>query len=253
MNNLTLTSIVSVIALVAIIAFIILYMIKHSKEKGYKEIVQNFLESLKDEIFKSIIKTINKTNFSEFSSLEELESVLFVDIYDTIWNFVEAQAKEAFAEDPLKDVILELITKDNVTKFVNMIIETEAVSSIIEEKATAFKIEVGSDDIVKEDEALQDKFADQNEYVEESNDDELAPAEKEVPTQEELAALNPQKDEPEVYSDDDSSVEVIPQEKIIMTKSKNGATLFYIVDENGKRTKTSRRYVMQSGITPIEE
>lgn len=252
MNNLT-TSIFSVIALVAIGAFIILYMVKHSKEKGYKEIVRKFLESLKDEIFKNIIKIISKTDFSKYSSLEELEVTLFVNIYDTTWDFVEAQAKEAFAEDPLKDVILELITKDNVTKFVNMIIETEAVSSIIEEKATAFKIEVGSEDIVKEDEALQDKFADQNEYVEKSNNEDLAPAEKEVPTQEELAALNPQTDEPEVYSDDDPSVEVIPQQKVIMTKSSNGATLYWIVDENGKKTKTSKRYVLQSGITPVEE
>ena len=87
--------------------------------------------------------------------------------------------------------------------------------------------------IEAEDKKLQAEFSDQSQYVEESNDSDLAPAE---PTIEDNSDLNPPKDEV-TYDDNSEGVEDIPEYEIISKTTATGKVYWYKVDANGKKTR----------------
>ena len=81
--------------------------------------------------------------------------------------------------------------------------------------------------------------------AETSNDDELAPAEDKAHTEEEIAAINPQREEEEDFDAEDDSMEIVTDKKeIITTKSKTGQDLYYEVDVDGKKKRVSKEYAL---------
>ena len=81
----------------------------------------------------------------------------------------------------------------------------------------------------------------------------LPPVEEKVLTDEEKQNINPQKDEDENYSSDDSSVEEV-YDYILKKINKAGKAMYYLVNgETGKRKQISKQFVEESGLDIKEE
>ena len=124
--------------------------------------------------------------------------------------------------------------------------EQNGITDKIANDFAAYSIEEGSDSIVEEDKKLEEEYSDKDQYIETSNDDELAPAEDKAPTEEEIAAINPQREEEEDFNVEDDSMEIVTDKKEIITaKSKTGQDLYYEVDVDGKKKRVSKEYALQ--------
>ena len=124
--------------------------------------------------------------------------------------------------------------------------EQNGITDKIANDFAAYSIEKCSDSIVEEDKKLEEEYSDKDQYVETSNDDELAPAEDKAHTEEEIAAINPQREEEEDFDAEDDSMEIVTDKKEIITaKSKTGQDLYYEVDVDGKKKRVSKEYALQ--------
>ena len=134
----------------------------------------------------------------------------------------------------------------DVVKFINDIMEQNGITDKIANDFAAYSIEEGRDSIVEEDKKLEEEYSDKDQYIETSNDDELAPAEDKAHTEEEIAAINPQREEEEDFDAEDDSMEIVTDKKeIISAKSKTGQDLYYEVDVDGKKKRVSKEYALQ--------
>ena len=124
--------------------------------------------------------------------------------------------------------------------------EQNGITDKIANDFAAYSIEECSDSIVEEDKKLEEEYSDKDQYIETSNDDELAPAEDKSHTEEEIAAINPQREEEEDFNVEDDSMEIVTDKKEIITaKSKTGQDLYYEVDVDGKKKRVSKEYALK--------
>lgn len=215
-----------VILICIIIAMVIRYKSKQSFDKN---LATKFLDGLSDTFYNKILDIINNTDFSAFNSLEELESSILNDIYDSIWEYVEEQLKDSAKTDVLTALALKFLNKDFVNKFVDNIIESCNIEWKIESLwADKHNFEEKVKEISDNDKS---KFVG-SDYIENYSGVSLEAAKEEEIPQEELDKLNPQKDEEEKLDpDNDESVEIIEDDEVV-------------VDSNGrKRNKKTGRYV----------
>ena len=109
--------------------------------------------------------------------------------------------------------MLKFLSTDMIEKFILSLIDNHKIVDLIEQRAASkFKSveEIEAEDAEKVKEFSSDDY---NEEFDEIKD--LEPAEEPEPTEEELAQLNPQKDEEEEYNPNDESMEVIDDDLYI--------------------------------------
>lgn len=234
------TTLLSIIGGIIVLAIIIAAMVIRYKSNSSafdKESATEFLEGLSDIFYEKIMDIINNINFADYDSLIELEASILSQIYDTIWEYVEKKLKEDSKTNIFSALTLKILNKEFVDKFVDKLL-TEY--NIVETMESGWSNHFNSKDversIVEEDKNLQDKFSDSSQFVETSDNSELPPAQDIAPSEEELAALNPQSDdEEELDIENDDSVELVDG---------NNEELPYIIDANGrKRDRKSGRYI----------
>lgn len=234
MDSNTLVTLVAGILVLACIITAIVLRLKSTKPSEYdKNMAKEFLEKLSDVFYTKIIEIINNIDFKEYSSLAEMEASILSQIYDTIWQFVEAELKEQAKLDVITALTLKVLNKEFVDNFINSILEKYRISEMLSSSWDKNIASIEENNIEAQDAALQKQFSG-NEYYENTSKEDLKPAEKIEPTEEELSALNPPKDEDDevVNPDNDSSVELIDDDKS------------YYIDGNGrKRDKITKRFV----------
>ena len=125
---------------------------------------------------------------------------------------------------------------------IDKIVDKYNVSGTISNQYAAARLE-NSSNIVEEDNKLAEEYSNPELYNEESNNEELPPAEEVVHTEEEIAAINPQTDNESEEFDKDS-MEIIDENKpsIIRTCDKNGNIIYYEVSADGKKKRVKREY-----------
>ncbi len=230
------------IVILAILIFVVVMELRKSADK--KE-AGKFLEDLGDEIIKIVLDTVNSSEPEEYKTLQEFEEALLENIYSNVWDFVSTKAQDSADTDVITKAIFKCINKDMVVKFITTIVENNDIKTKITDVYGVNAIENST--VEEEDKALETEYADQTQYVEESNDEDLPVAEPETHSEEEVAALNPQIDEEEAFDAEDDSMEVVTDKKeIITTTSKSGQTLYYEIDENGKKTRVSKDYALKN-------
>ena len=237
--SVNLISIFAGLFILAILIFIILFTIV--KSSGSKKKAKEFLMGLYDNLLNLMIDTIAGFDPKKYSSLEEFEAAILYTIYDRCWDYVSHELESGFENNEIIKAVFKRIDKDFLIQFIDKIIEEAGISDKIKNKFGC--VAISSGEIEKADQEAAEHFADESQYVENSDDVELNPAEPIVPSEEELAALNPQKDDEEEFNPEDESMEVLDDKpEIISVQDKRGRTLYYEVDSSGKKKQVSKAY-----------
>ncbi len=245
-KELTIGIIAGVLLLLIIAAAIFFVMRKKDKKKAME-----FLEGLGNNILTIVFQTIAECKPSQDPdyTLADFEAELIHNIYDRTWDYVKEEVEKSVDADAITKAIFKYLDKDSVVKFIDEVILKNNIQAAIME---TYNIERGSvieEKAAEEDKNLEKEYSDAaqyNESVDEDND--LAPAEEEVHTEEEVAAINPPKDEEDnVYDPEDDTQELLPEEDneapVIITKTdKNGNTLYYEVLPGGTKKRVSKAY-----------
>ena len=233
------------IGLVVLLIFVFVIVMELRKSSD-KKAAANFLQDLGDEILNIILKTISETSPKNFNSLEDFNNHLVEKIYNQVWDFISVKASSDDVIDKVTRAVFTYVDGDTLVEFINDIMVKNGITDKIANDFAAYSIEECSDSIVEEDKKLEEEYSDKDQYVETSNDDELAPAEDKAPTEEEIAAINPQREEEEDFNVEDDSMEIVTDKKEIITaKSKTGQDLYYEVDVDGKKKRVSKEYALQ--------
>ena len=237
--SVNLISIFAGLFILAILIFIILFTIV--KSSGSKKKAKEFLMGLYDNLLNLMVDTIAGFDPKNYSSVEEFEATILYTIYDRSWDYVSHELESGFENNEIIKAVFKRIDKDFLIQFIDKIIEEAGISDKIKNKFGC--VAISSGEIEKADQEAAEHFADESQYVENSDDVELNPAEPIVPSEEELAALNPQKDDEEEFNPEDESMEVLDDKpEIISVQDKRGRTLYYEVDSSGKKKQVSKAY-----------
>lgn len=226
---------------IIILAIIIaVFVVELKKRSQNKEAANEFLGKLADNVLDIILSNINEAKPGEYTSIEEFETALLSDIYTKTWKFVSAEVEKSEDVDTITKTFLKYIDENTVANFINSLIDkngiTDTISDIWEDEVNRKSEE--------EDKALVEEYSDEEKYIESSNDDDLVAAKTEESTTSN-EEINPARDEDEDYNVEDDSMELITHEKeIISTTSKTGQTLYYEVDEDGKKKRVSKEYAL---------
>lgn len=226
------------IAIVAIVAIALGMYIKTKKDD--KE-VEKYLSGLSASILKAIADILAHSSPGDYANLEEFEKAILQKIYDETWEFISGTAEKELADDEIASTLFSLITRERIEAFVKKIIETNDVKTAISNTYADYHIKNST--IEADDQAAIEEYSNQDNYIEESTDEDLNPASEVKHTEEEIAALNPQKDEEEPFDPEDDSMEIITDKiEIISTTDKNGKLRYYEIDANGKKKQVSKAY-----------
>ena len=237
--SVNLISIFAGLFILAILIFITLFTIV--KSSGSKKKAKEFLMGLYDNLLNLMIDTIAGFDPKNYSSVEEFEATILYTIYDRCWDYVSHELESGFENNEIIKAVFKRIDKDFLIQFIDKIIEEAGISDKIKNKFGC--VAISSGEIEKADQEAAEHFADESQYIENSDDVKLNPAEPIVPSEEELAALNPQKDDEEEFNPEDESMEVLDDKpEIISVQDKRGRTLYYEVDSSGKKKQVSKAY-----------
>ena len=212
----------TLIGLGVIVIVGVVFIIYRVRKTGNKQEADDFLEGLSEEFKNLILKVIKSFTLEDISkidkdSIAEIENVILKEIYNTCWNYLRNVVEKNIDtnKDFFTQAVLALLeNKEFVEEFIRKLIESECLQTVIHAKASILlekSIENKMVETEEEDKELQEEFSDQDKYIEELKDEDQTHGEEiEVPTEEELAELNPQVDEPEELDpENDPSVEVV--------------------------------------------
>lgn len=239
MNN-TLLSIIIGLVIAAIVCFATYY--KRKKDSDNQQAAERFLEDLADNIFDTIMTIIHQFDPSLYNNVEEFEKDVLKRIYDTVWNYLSVKSQEAYYDNIIIKAVLNKLDKQFILDFIDGLLARDNVYNIIRSAYAAPVIESG--EMESEDEKMEKEFSNPEEYFEIVEPCDLEPAEEEEIDE---SNLNPQKDDGEPITDDDTSIEEISPSNIISKKDKNGNVLYYILDENNKKKRISKEEALLSG------
>ena len=209
------------LGVIAIIGTVfIIYTVKKS---GDKKEANKFLEGLADELKDMILKLIRNSDPSIIKDITEddiikIEEIIIRNIYEVAWNYIQKVVEEKSKEDSdffTKAILALLENREFVENFIKELLEKGATMSIIHSKAQYLQLSIAENRMeeceIKEQE-LQEEFSDQEKYFENADEEDIPVGEYvSEPTEEELAELNPQRDEEEeeLDLDNDISIEIV--------------------------------------------
>lgn len=235
-----LITIIGGIIILAVIIGVAALVIKKRNNNDDQAAIE-FLEGLGEELLKIVVKTVKEVDPAEIESVEEFEIIVLNNVYDNTWDYVAAEI-EKLDDDSLLKIIMSIVDKEYVIKFIDQMCEKAGITDSIQGEYAAYRMSVNKPE--EQEAAMVEEFSDDEKYHEEVNDEDLAPAEDPVHTEEEIAALNPQRDEEETFNVEDESMEVIPNEdeigKVIAIKDSIGRWCFYEIDKDEKKTRISK-------------
>lgn len=226
-------TIIGGVIIVALLALAFYIRMKNKPTEQDKELADNFLKGLSDTFYTKMIDIISNIDINIYGSIEEFETAVLGEIYDTLLAYTYEQLKEVAKKDILTTLALKLLDKKTIEKFVAQCIKEKEIGNHIEAIWEA-KIEDNIKSAEKEDEDLQNEFDNPELYNEEFDTKDLPKAE---PTVEEYDDSDLDVEDSEKYDEDDASVETVD---LITKKDKNGNELYYIKDANGKKSRISK-------------
>ena len=209
------------LGVLAIIATIFVFY--NVKRSGDKKEAERFLEGLSDklgDIILEIIRSFEPSDIEDISDagIEKIETAILQKIYDVCWNYVKEVVEKKNAEnmDFFTRAVLSLLeNREFVEDFIKRLLDDASTKHTIYNRAKYITLSAGEkrmEELEEREEELTEEFSDTEKYVEESNEEDLPSGDSGLlPTEEDLAELNPQRDEEEEELDpeNDISVEVI--------------------------------------------
>ena len=234
------------IVILAIVVFVVAMELKKSADKKN---VMEFLQGLGDKILEVILDTINSASPEKFPTLVDFQNYLLEQIYNNVWDYLTDKVNSDSTVDSFTKAFFKYIDRNTLTKFINDIIEKNNLNEKVTNIFVSHSIESTERSVVDEDNKLAEEYSDPEKYNENVSDNDLEPAEESVPSDDEIAAINPPKDEEEDYNADDASMELVEDDnskEIVHTISKSGQDLYYELDDEGKKKRVSKDYAVEN-------
>lgn len=230
MEGNTLLTIVGGILILAIIIGVMIIRYKSKPTVYDKDQAEKFLKGLSDAIYVKIVDIINNFDLFKIENIEDFEASILLDIYNTIWDYIEGELKEAAKKDILTAMALKVLNREYVEQFLDILMKENGLVDKMWDKWDKFN-ENKIDSIEENDRSLQEQFSDPEQYNEDFNPKDLPVAEEQEVNEDEMGDINPPTDEDPEYNDEsDSSVESIEDD--------------IFVDSRGrKRSRTTGRFV----------
>jgi hypothetical protein len=224
MNNTDL--LITLIGLGFLLIVGIIVIITSIKKNGDKKEANEFLEGLASELRELILNIIRKFNIDDLDNLDEdsivkIENSILKDIYNTTWEYIKnvVEKKSESEVDFFTQAVLALLeNREFVEDFIKRLLDNASTKHTIYNRAKYIALSTGEkrmEELEEREEQLTEEFSDTEKYVEESKEEDLPSGDSSLlPTEEDLANLNPQKDEEEEELDieNDISVEVIEED-----------------------------------------
>lgn len=210
------------LGVLAIIA--VIFVIYSVKKSGDKKEAERFLDGLSGKLEDIILEIIRSFDISDLENIseigvEKIETAMLEKIYDVCWNYVKEVVEKKNAEnmDFFTRAVLSLLeNKEFVESFIIKLLDNATTKHIIYDKAKNLSLSTAErrmEELEEREEKLTEEFSDEEKYnIGEIDEDDLPIGEDSdlLPTEEDLAVLNPQKDEEEELDpENDDSVEVI--------------------------------------------
>lgn len=262
--NGNLVTIIGAVIILTVLVVVGYHLIKKNKNDNGEAL--KFLDGLGDRLLEIVLDTIKNTRPEDIvNNIEEFEITVLNAIYDNCWNYVTEEINKKLDNDSTLKLILSAIDKEFVIRFIDSLCEKAGITASIEEQYVVYQNEIVVKPAVATDTEVAeyelDKEFSETEYHtgdEEVTDKDLEPAKEETHTEEEITALNPQRDEDDEEFDTDCMEEVEDETgKIVALQDKNGIWKFYELDENGKKKQVSKTYAIpkleEQGETAILE
>lgn len=177
MDNNLVTIIGGIIVLVFLIAAIV-YRMKTKPSLYDKNQATEFLNGMADAFYYKMLSIVTNIDFNKYESLADLEADVISQIYDTVWVYAEEKMREAAEQDIITAMVLKALDKDRVLEFIDGLVKDKGVIEEVENLWAVNKLENNSEEMLEDDAALQEQFADSSQYCETSNDEDLAPVEE---------------------------------------------------------------------------
>lgn len=245
--------IIIIIGGLIVLALVILTAVFAIKKRNNNDIkaAKEFLEGLGDELIGIILSTVKEIDPSTIDSVEEFELTILNSIYDKSWDYVVKEINSKLDDNSIIKTIVSIVDKEYVIKFIDTLCDKIGITEKIQGEYLSYQL--STKDFAKEDNKLIEEYSDDGKYyTTEVSEEDLEPAPEEIiHTEEEIAALNPQKDDDNEFNDE--CMEILPNEdevgKVIAIKDKIGRWCFYQFDNNGKKSRISKT----EAITKLKE
>lgn len=194
------------------------------KKNGDKKEANKFLEGLSDRLksmFLDVVRNFDPDTIDDIinTDIEVIETAILSKIYEVCWDYVKCVVEKKSQEDAdffTQAVLALLQNKSFVEDFIRNLINTGSAQTVIHSKARYIKSSIESERIEECEERekdLNEEFSDDEKYVTGEEDFQTFGEDVNEPTEEELAELNPQVDEPEELDpENDPSVEIIDED-----------------------------------------
>lgn len=230
MEGNTLLTVVGGILILAIIIGVMIIRYKSKPTVYDKDQAEKFIKGLSDTIYEKIVNIINNFDISYIEGIEDFENSILIEIYNTIWDYVEYELREAAKKDILTAMALKVLNREYIEQFLDILMKENGLIDKMWDKWDNF-IEKKSDDIEEQDQSLQEQFSDPEQYNEDFDPKDLPEAQEQEVNEEEMGNINPPTDEePEYNEESDSSVESIEDDIFIDSRGR-------------KRSKSTGRFV----------
>ena len=238
------------IVVIAIIAILVIIKFAKKGTDNRKE-AEQFLKDIEDQAYNIIIELINNLDIAKYKSLDDYKDEAIKIIYDKCWDFVKTKLANDQANSLISAIAAKLITKENVEAIIAKIMDESNIELTLYNNYAAYNIE-NPNELSEEEKATEElieSFKDQDQYVEDSSEMELPPAEETEIPEEELAKLNPPTDEDtEVYNEEDPTQEIVTDYILEKTNVKGQVRYYLVSGETGKKKQVSKSYVSESGL-----
>ena len=243
METKTAISLLLTFVVLCIIGTIIYFRLKNSPKQEDKEAAKKFLEGLKDNLYNLMLNIIRDFDYSQYESFVDMEANIMFRINECCHLYIEKELEKQ--TDLLSVLALKALKSGMIDEFIEFIISTFNVDETI--KSHANKIQQDTlDESVKEDNKLQEKFSNEEEYYsnEESTNEDLEKVNEEELKKEEEShkdEIIPMIDDEEPYNPEDPSMEVL-EDGDDGKENNNNEDIYY--DSTGRaRSKSTGRYV----------
>lgn len=199
---------------VVIVLLAIIFKLKQGPTEADKNKAEEFLKGLSDTFYSKMVDIVTTLKPEDFGDIEEFESEILSEIYNTLWDYTEAEMKKAAGSDLLTAMVIQVIDREFVNDFVNSVIASSDIKSMINDIWLKY-----FENRVKELEAQEDVVygIDENgnkvpltgpDYIEDGDDNDLPPVDestKDLFADDYIAPIKPQSDNEEEEVTDDTS------------------------------------------------
>lgn len=148
----------------AIIIIGVALVINHLRTKKGKAEIESFISEISDAVLTEIVNFLNgldlKKVIGDADSLAAVEATLIAEIYEKVWELVQKHLDEAYADNPLYNIMKANLTKENVKTLSEWLVNSKPVQAILSDNIAAAYNSDSADKLEEEYEEINKQIED---------------------------------------------------------------------------------------------